>query len=239
MTTLSKPYESREGSEFQTYNGFSIEYRDASHRYHGHINNERQPWVSVTSALAIVDKPALRKWFGNQDATAVLDLERKGELVGIPTDQAIHVTRQRGLGAEAQRDAGAQRGTALHQALQVYCEKATVPRLSDFEPHVRGYVQGLCSWLLEASPEPLIVERIVGSPKEQFAGRFDLLCEIDGRRVLVDLKSAAKPYPEHHLQLAGYRYAMQECGLNGVEEALILAVSESGHFITAPCRAEG
>jgi hypothetical protein len=181
-----------DGSEIQEYDGFSIEYRDASHRYwiwngYGEVMDEdgneelvgeRTPATSVTAALGILDKPALRKWQGNVDSAAVLQLERDGELRNIPVDKAIYIARQRGLGAEALRDSGAERGTAVHEALRAYCSDGKVPALGEFSEGVRGYVQGLCAWLIDAEPEPIITERIVGSPTHGFAGRLDLICEI-------------------------------------------------------------
>jgi hypothetical protein len=228
------------GSEFQDYDGFRVEYRDASHRYwiHQPLLSNRESAVSVTSVLGLLDKPALRKWYGAQDATAVLELEREGDLIGIPSDKAIYVARQKGVGAEAKRDAGASRGTAVHDALRAYCEDGTVPALGDFPESVRGYVQGVCSWLVEAAPEPLMTERIVGSPTQLFAGRFDLLATIDGVRTLVDLKTSSSIHPEMHLQLAGYQLAFAECDIEPVERAIILAAAESGHFTTARCRAK-
>ncbi len=243
--------EEREGSEFQEYDGFTVEYRDKAHRYWLHNSweildhqidgkVERVPATSVTAALGVLDKgEGLRKWYGREDATATLEMERRGELTGIPDDQAIYVVRQRGFGADAQKDAGGERGTAVHRALSAYCEDGTIPKLGEFPEAVRGYVQALCGYLIDASPEPLLVERIVGSPKFGFAGRFDLIANVDGHRILVDAKTSAKPYPEHHVQLAGYQVAFPECGIEPVDSAWMLALADSGTYSLTEVRAEG
>src|ERR1039458_4786759 len=160
----------KDGSIIQPYADFSIEYRDASHRYWGVIGEDRLPWVSVTSALGIIDKPALRSWCERMGIEAALDLERSGELQGISTGDegraAQVVIKAAGLGAEAKRDAGAERGTAIHDALEIYCTDGTVPGLGDFPETSRGFVQGLCMWLIDADPQPIITEQIVGRSEE-------------------------------------------------------------------------
>ncbi len=230
--------------ELQDYEGFRVEYSDAAHRYWLLTDEDRKPAISVTSALAILDKPALRRWQGNVDAEAVLGLERDGELRGVPTDKAIYVARERGYGAEALRDKGGARGTAVHKALAEYCEEGHIPHLSGYTDEERGYVQAACEWLLEASPEPCdgLIERIIGSPTHGFAGRFDLVAYMGGGvRTLIDFKTSANAslYPESHIQLAGYQLAFPECGIKPVDRAIIVSLDPDGYYKTADCAATG
>lgn len=248
----------KDGSVFESYDGFMVEYRDASHRYWlcepidqtkligvpdelvGLPSFERKPVVSVTSVLGIIDKPALRRWYGQKDAEATLDLERSGELAGIDIADAIALMRSKGLGAEAKREAGADRGTAVHDALQTFCEDGTVPGLGDFPDATRGYVQGLCAWLLDAEPEPELVEQIVGSPSLGIAGRFDLIAALGTERWLIDLKTSANAgkYPESHAQLEGYKLCFPECGIKPVDKGLIVVVYENGGYEAVPSKGE-
>jgi hypothetical protein len=233
-------YTEREGSEIVTYHGFAVEFREASHRYWTILGDERTPAVSVTSALRVLDKPALVSWAERCGVEGALRLERAGILTGVSLDDALGVVRAHGEGAEAKRDAGADRGTAIHEALRSYCADGKVPTLGDFDPAVRGYVQGLCKWLLAAQPEPILTEQIVASPTHEYAGRIDLLATIDGRRQLVDLKTnpAGRVYAEAHLQTAGYVLALYECGLDPVDGAMIVAAGQDGTFQQSVCCSE-
>lgn len=222
--------EEREGSEYAHYKGFSVEYRDASHKYWIVTGDARSQVTSVTGGLKVLDKPALISWAERQGIEGALRLERAGELEGVPVEEAINLVRLHRVGADAKRDAGADRGTAVHQALRTYCEIGTPPKITDFEPQVRGYVQALCRWLLLMEPTPILVERIVGSPTHGFAGRFDLLAEIDGRLILVDLKTSNRVYAEHHLQMAGYELALRECGYE-TDGSVVVCVGENGGFV--------
>lgn len=237
MSVLAKPYGVRDDSEITTYPDFAVEFRASSHRYWLHHDGERTPAVSVTSALGVLDKPALRKWYGKMDAEATLTLERSGQLNGVAVEDVIGVVRSLGLGAEAKRDAGADRGTAVHEALRIYCEEGTVPSLADFPEEVRGYVQAACGWLVASSPEPIAVERIVGSATHGYAGRMDLRAKLDGRDVIVDFKSnpGGRVYLEAHLQVRAYAMADVECGNPEPEGAVIVALGEDGSYEQSEC----
>jgi genome maintenance exonuclease 1 len=231
----------KEGSEFTSYAGFRVEYRDASHRYWLIKDGKREPAVSVTSALKVLDKPALLGWAERMGAEGALWLEREGGLTypngdEIPISEAIKEVRSQGLGADAKRDAGGDRGNALHEAQRIYCETGTVPNVGDFDPEHRGYVSGYCAWLLRDEPEPIFTERVVGSVEHSYAGRVDMLAKIKGRIVLPDLKTAGRAYPEQHLQVGGYMGALAECSPEiEVDEGMILLVGADGSFATHPC----
>lgn len=237
MSAATKSYTDRDGSEITVYDGFSVEYRDSSHRYWLHVDDGRAPAVSVTSALKVLDKPALVAWAERCGVEGALRLERSGVLTEIDEQDALGVVRAHGEGADAKREAGADRGTAIHDALQLYCTEAKIPNVGDFDPQVRGYVQGLCGWLIAAQPEPLLVEQVVGSPTHLFAGRIDLLATVNGQRTLVDLKTnpAGRVYTEAHLQTAAYMLALEECGIEPAVGAVIVAAGESGGFSTSTC----
>src|SRR5215472_14561898 len=212
MSTLAEPYTEREGSEFAHFDGFCVEYRDASHRYFLHYDEKRIDALSVTSALKIIDKPALVKWAERAGVEAALEIIREIPYPSELTPEAlVTAVRSSKLSADAKKKAGGGRGTAVHEALRVYCEGGSPPDLRKVDREVRGYVQGLSKWLLAAKPEPVLVEQIIGSKEHGYAGRFDLLANIDGKRVLCDLKTAKRPYAGHSLQLGAYMYALEEC----------------------------
>jgi hypothetical protein len=227
----------REGSEIAEYGEFSVEYRDASHRYWLlEKDGPRTAVPSVTGVLKVLDKPALVGWAERVGIESAVTLMRSGAVGdGVAVSDVPAMVRSYGLGADAQKKAGGDRGTAIHDALRIYCAQGDVPNVLDFEEPVRPYVQGLCRWLLQAAPKPVMVEAIVGSLEHGFAGRFDLLADIAGRRMLVDLKTSKSVYPEMHLQLAAYMLAVEECGVQRPDGALVLAVDADGGFRTAEC----
>lgn len=240
MSVYSRPYDEREGSEFYKYPNVTVEYRDASHSYWLHHGETRERAVSVTSALKVLDKPALLPWAEAAGAEGALILERAGDLKGVHHTDAIDIVRLHKLGMDAKRDAGADRGTAVHRVLEFWAREQTVPDLGDFEADVRGYVQGLCSWLLTVHPEPTGIERCVGSIEWGYAGRMDLRANLGKRDCIVDLKTNPKGrvYDEAHLQARAYAMADVECGAEPPEGIVVVAVGSEGGFEMVECEAE-
>jgi hypothetical protein len=239
VTLLDEPYESREGSEFQAYPGLTVEYRDASHSYWLHRDRERRRVVSVTSALRVLDKPALLRWAEDAGAAGAATLAGLGELEGVPVSEVGDMVRLHNLGIDAKRDAGADRGTLVHRVLEFFAREHEVPDLADFAAEHRGYVQGLCSWLVEMSPRPTSVERFVGSWHHSYAGRLDLRAVIDHDDCLCDLKTnpRGRVYDEAHLQARAYELADVECGSQKPSRVVIVAVGEAGTFEMVDCEA--
>lgn len=241
MTTVyQRPYEQREGSEFEVYENITVEYRDASHRYWIHSAGERTAAVSVTSFLKVLDKPALVAWAERAGAEGAVMLERAGTLRDVPVDQVMDWVRMHKVGADAKRDAGADRGTAVHDTLELWAREQVVPNLADFPGEVRGYVQGLCGWLLDARPKPSSVERFVGSVTYGYAGRLDMRAVVDGRDCIVDLKTnpAGRVYDEAHLQARAYAIADKECGNPNPDGIIVVAVGADGSYDCVECEAE-
>lgn len=233
MTLLDHaPPAEKDGSEFAHYSEFSVEYRDASHRYWIIRGADRAPAISVTSALKVLDKPALLDWAEGCGAKGAAQLAAQGELDGVDIADVPGLVRLHGLGKDAARDKGADRGTIVHQVLQSWATDGKTPKLGDFEAHIRGFVQGLSRWLLKAQPEPTAVETIVGHADHGYAGRMDLRARIDGTDTIVDLKTNPKGrvYPEAHLQAVGYDLAAQACGMPPAGRIVIVAAGEDGTF---------
>lgn len=61
--------------------------------------------------------------------------------------------------------------------------------------------------------EPLYVEHSLISREHRYAGTFDLLAEIEGKRVLIDLKTSKELWSEYKLQLGAYYLLCEENGL--------------------------
>lgn len=240
MTVFERAYTERDGSEFHAYERMAIEFREASHRYWLHYDGERVPAVSVTTALKVLDKPALLKWAEAAGAEGALILERQGELHGVDPSRAIDMVRVNGLGMDAKRDAGADRGTIVHRVLEFWAREETVPDISDYPAEVQGYVQGLCAWLLAAQPKPTGIERFVGSRIHRYAGRLDMRATLDGRDCIIDLKTnpRGRVYDEAHLQARAYAEADAECSNGFPEGIVIVAVGEGGTFETVECEAD-
>jgi hypothetical protein len=225
--------EERDGSVFTHYDDFTIEYRDASHRYWIIKGGERSTATSVTSALKVLAKDALVGWAEGVGAEGAARLAKLGKLDDVPVDRAIDLVRAHGLGADAKRDEGAARGTKTHSVLETWMRDRTLPPIAEFPADQRGFYQGLAGFLLRHRPQPRYIERVVGSPTYGYAGRLDMRAVLlDGRDAIVDLKTSKRGvvYPEAHLQAAAYAEADEECGADPADGIVIVAVGADGSW---------
>ncbi len=173
----------REFTELPTLN---VEFLPKAHRYFMHKDDERISATSPTTILnSMVPKgPQYESW-----------LRRVG------FEQA-----------DLEMEQGANRGKMMHTIMQEYCESRLVPRLSDFDVSWHPWVAGVCSWLVEAAPEPILTEQTVASWDLRLAGRFDLLALIDGVPTICDLKTRNRIRHDEkdHMQIAAYQRLLAE-----------------------------
>jgi hypothetical protein len=200
---------------------------------------ERVRLDSVTGILGCLAKPALLGWYEAGGAAGVARLFERGELwigpggkLSRPAEEAIDLVRLHKLGADAARDESAARGLDVHTVLEDWAKTGEAPDPGVFPPEQRGYVRGLIRALLALDPEPLVVERITCHPELMYAGRLDLRARINGRDVLVDLKTnkGGRSYLEGHIQAAAYVMAEVALGEPEPDGTLIVAVGEDGSF---------
>jgi hypothetical protein len=130
-------------------------------------------------------------------------------------------------------EAGRERGTAVHLACQLLDEDDL-----DFDSvaeEISGYLKAYQAFKKDSGFKPLKIEEGVYNRVYQYAGRYDRLGEIDGKIVLMDIKTGAIP-KWVELQLLGYETAIVDMGrafqnfVNPVEELFALQLRENGAY---------
>lgn len=95
-----------------------------------------------------------------------------------------------------------QRGTEVHEM----CEEYLITGEIDWEeisPQYTNYINQFVTWYRTYKPKILYVEFQMFS--EEFCGTCDLICELDGKTLLVDFKSSSRVDKKSlSVQLAGY-----------------------------------
>lgn len=108
--------------------------------------------------------------------------------------------------------AAAARGTDVHKV----AEQLALGVIPKVEPGIEPYVNQFRRFLEDFSPEFVMAEAPVYSKTHGFAGTLDAVAKIDGKTVVVDMKTTAHgpdsgksrpPFPEVALQLCLYRRA--------------------------------
>lgn len=205
---------------------------------------KRQRMTSVTTFLDMIcPKPGLPFWAEARGIEGCLEAIRRGE---IDPDyhqpvEAIDIVRELKLGADRARDDATDRGLNVHAVSEHYMLTGSPPRPEDHPVEHHGYLQAFSRWALARNPAPLAVEQLVCAPQDGYAGRSDLVCEVDGMRVRYDAKTNEKGavYESSHFQVQLYERAAVAGGEEPTSLQKIVVFAADGSFREMACAATG
>ena len=182
-------------------------------------------YPSVTSVLSVINKPALIPW-----ATKTALESARRELVNFVGEDSLYGGKREitladvdGIIERAKkkpnevRDAAADIGTRAHAAFDAFIAtgKVIVPDHDLMQPF-----ENFHAWYRERQFAKLEGERVVYSQMFGYAGSLDALgITEEGRHIVVDFKTSNGLYPEFVAQVAAYRMALAEMGVNVAREA--------------------
>lgn len=216
----------------KTPSGLTVVYYPNSHRYKISRPGEDLRWVPSVSTILDKSIPKnLSGWVERLTVKGHIDLRQiRGPVIDTYGPDAV-LKEMHALGCRyyQERDKAADRGTDVHTAFEQLSD-GKVPNLRDWPLEQRGYIQGFVKWWLKHEPKVLHSEIVVGSWSHQYAGRMDLLAEIDGRVGVIDLKTSKAIRESHHFQTQGYMIAVSESGYAVPEFGAILRTAVDGAF---------
>ena len=127
----------------------------------------------------------------------------------VPSVTQILSQRRLYLGNEWWTEEARARGTAAHIATQLYDEGDL--DMGTLAPEIAPYLDAWVQFLADSRFEVVMNEQKLASLTHGFAGTLDRFGRIDGKGVLVDIKTG-QWQPAYALQLAGYHYLLTETG---------------------------
>ncbi len=269
----------------QTPSGVLVEYSPAPRRFY-RVNGKEE--VSVTTALKVLAKD-LSWWGMTVGIEGVVKLFEKGRLqtfvdwadgdkekvaiVGeaatwpAKTFEIAQLLTEEKITVNHSLSSASDRGTAAHSALETWADSSGefFPTPQNFPEEYQPYVQGVLDWIdaMGGAGKPVLSETMIGSAVHGFAGRQDLVLQLDEPREFivralkkpktvvvqpgryaVDMKTKNKrpkdPYTTDMKQLAGYEIAAVECGYPPTDGQFVLYVMADGtyEFVPSHARAE-
>lgn len=102
------------------------------------------------------------------------------------------------------------RGVKLHQALE-YLDLGALD-LGSVDERILPHVQAYQKFLSDTGAKIIAIEQIVYSKLFDYCGRLDRIMTLNGRNIIVDLKTNSDP-PHSGMQLSAYAQAAEESGL--------------------------
>ena len=193
-------------------------------------NPKDEVFLSGSSVGKVLQNRALENWM--LEATAewtvsnvgliskLVQEDRAGEAVARVKDSRWEGTTEPGPLSAAER------GTAIHEAIEAWLVGEERPQLSpEAEAQIGAHLTQVSQWFVEMRPVPVAIEMVVYSDQVRAAGRGDMWVRFlnpppgltSGDICLVDTKTkreertkrgyTVKPYSDVALQLAPYRWA--------------------------------
>lgn len=153
----------------------------------------------VTTFCGGIPKPWLGSWAAKTVAEFAVDHKEQWENLG--KKDAVKLLKG---SPWSKRDDAGDRGSAVHAAAEHVARGEPVPVGTLTTDDERECAFAVRDFLREMDPKILGVEVTVFSPSHGYAGTFDLYCEADGLRWLLDWKTSKSVYAEHAVQLAAY-----------------------------------
>jgi hypothetical protein len=230
--------------------GGTVYYEPDKHQYFGevkaksngdysYVRDSRLIGVSTIGKYLDPNPDPLMHWAAKLDQIGIAELaspaiESGGDLTWLCSQERIAAALRE---AEATwshvRNRAAIRGTNVHeQIIFTWATGAEAPSLAGLSEEERGHGQAAFSWLRDRQPTPIAAEYVTADLSLGIAGRPDLLCEIDGERVLVDAKTREKPrtYLSDHVQLCGYKRTNLACGVGESDREIVLVLLPDGTY---------
>lgn len=207
MITNARPSENR-GSHFYSRTGevvYEVPKKSGGMRK-THVGDARKMGLlpSPTNVLSILAKPQLVNWQIEQGCLAVLTSPRKpDESLDDFVYRVLHVDQEH----NQERDAAADEGTAIHNALQLSLEGL------EYDPKYRPHVEAVRREIDPFGRAVAMEKILVG---DGYAGRTDAVLEDDHTVTVNDFKGCNKlpdkAWPEAVMQVSSYCGALGNTG---------------------------
>ena len=191
--------------------------------------------ASVTHILGKTwPKPALVKWAWRQGVEGSFKVMSDG---GASSNWDLErLVVDAGFGVDYKKNAGATRGTAIHEvadklmkSLDVKGIKAGIRKLPTA---YQGYARGLVHWFEDNVDDIDVVESemAVASATHQYGGTLDILLKRDGKLILGDWKTGKGFYDDMFVQCFAYAGAYTEQTNVTIDEVLIVRLTPEGGY---------
>lgn len=186
-----------------------------------------KPLTGVTTILGVINKPMLIQWSANEAVKYVgehwcADMGYSLEEIKAVLDEAKVAHRKK------KESAGAF-GTNVHNAVEQWIKNKIVwVAPTDLEQKAFNH---FVNWATEKNVKFLESELHLHSRSMWVGGICDIVCEIDGKRYVGDIKTSSGIYPESFIQCSAYAEMLKEMGkYDKFDGVVILNCNKKGGF---------
>ena len=204
------------------------------------IGEDWKNLTGCTTILSVLAKPALIQWAANQ----AVDYIKESLCPGWDNTKSwkwlketIEKTFEEARKAHTKRkEKSGDYGTKVHEGIELVILRAIQDNkgyIKKKEKSDEKSVQNFIDWAVSNKVKFLDTEKNVYSEKLFLGGIIDLVCEIDGKVWIGDIKTSKSGiYPENFAQIAGYQLMLQEMGLYpDIAGYIVINLKETGEIL--------
>lgn len=194
--------------KYKLYNG-KIELCFETYRHIYSVNKKKVP--GVTSIVGVLDKPALKFWAVNM----AMEVVEERIHPGVPLDEMdkLQLIQDAKKAHTKRMNKAADIGTLTHNWLEEFIKaglnKEPLPKIPS-NPQMKRCIKGFLKWCDENKVKFKESEQIIYSKKHKYAGKFDAMAIVNGKKCIIDFKTSNAIYDEMFLQATAYLIAKEE-----------------------------
>lgn len=177
-------------------------------KQHIHSLNGK-PLNGITTILGVINKPFLVPWACKMMEEWIKENTEKIKGGYIVLDEQLKEAKS--AHTRKKEDAG-KKGTDIHETIESIIKTAIKSNkgIIGISNHKEPQVQNFLEWAKENKVKFLDSELRLYSKEYWIGGICDIVCEIDKKVWLADIKTGSGIYPEHFLQMAAYQLMIEE-----------------------------
>ena len=179
--------------------------------------NEGVPYLSVTEILKCINKPAIAYWASKEVYLAMIKDPTLSEKDALA---APYKTSKKAMS----------RGSTVHSIIEAF--KSTDKRIENIPADYRDYAFAFYDFVQDHQIEILENEKTVMSQKHKIAGTLDMYANLNGKKIVLDIKTGKDIYQEATLQLSAYKAMLEEA--NQIVDQIAVLLLETCLLYTSP-----
>lgn len=122
-----------------------------------------------------------------------------------------------------------ERGSNVHQAIERLLMGESIPSSGFRRKREKFGVAAFIDFFSKVLPEDVVSEQVVAYKKGdiKFAGTLDMLCTINGKRILIDFKTSATHSIKNSFQVQAYKAAIEQSTDEKIDDCYLLYLGTS------------
>lgn len=211
-------------------------FGEDGHRHELLKDGEWKPLIGVTTALSVIAKPALIQWSANMAVDyiqkALAEPQVVADKMGLQSIDLDTLFKEARVAHRIKKEKAGEAGTDVHFEVEQLLKGIIGAWGGMVEAGTKSdkpQIQKFLDWAIENKIKFLESERHVFSEKLWIGGILDMVIELDGKRLIADIKTSSGIYNEAFFQMAAYDLCLEEMG-EKIDGYLVINLKKTGEF---------